>query len=227
MKKLALLLVFLAVCLFGRFLPVTAQSSDRVCPEGDSKYEWNGEIWRLVYGSDYGVSGDAQTVTWTPFVGTVCLKKSTDLVSVDGMVGSATTPDHDWSHLVLTLSLVTPTPTPTTDPTVTPTATATADPTATPTPDPTATPSSDPTVTPTATATADPTATATSESGTGGTSTTSSSNSSSGSSSSTTPQVLGASTLAKTGPFEDALMNLVFTAGSVLSALGIRKRSSR
>ena len=41
---------------------------------------------------------------------------------------------------------------------------------------------------------------------------------------STGGQVLGASTLAGTGTFEDAIMNVIFTLGSVLTAISIRKK---
>ncbi len=51
-----------------------------------------------------------------------------------------------------------------------------------------------------------------------------SNNVSTGSDSGTGGQVLGASTLAGTGVFEDAIMNVVFTLGSIFTALSIRKK---
>lgn len=213
MKKILLAFVFLSVFLVNKLAPAKA-TTDVVCPAGDTKYEWEEISWVLEYGSDYGVSGDARTVSWTPFSGQVCLKKATDLVLVNGMVGSATTPDHDWSHLVMTFSTATPTatPTPTPDPTETPTETPTNEPTSTPTDNPTATPAPSPEDSPSGTDTP------TSESGTGGTTE---------SSTTSTPQILGTSTLAKTGGLEEMIMNLIFASGSILSALGIRKKSSR
>lgn len=104
-----------------------------------------------------------------------------------------------------------PTPSPTTTPEVTPT------PTATPSDDPTPTPTPDPTTTPTETPTSEPTPTPTENSGTGGTT-------ESSDTTSTPPQVLGTSTLAKTGGLEEMIMNLIFATGSILSALGIRKK---
>lgn len=214
MKKVFLALAFLTIFLVNKLAPAKAVT-DVVCPAGNTKYEWNETSWVLEYGTDYGVSGDAQTVSWTPFSGQVCLKKATILVYVDGLTGSATTTDHDWSHLVMTFSTSTATPTPTAtstpDPTETPIETPTNEPTSTPTDNPTATPTPSPEDSPSGTDTP------TSESGTGGTTE---------SSTTSTPQILGTSTLAKTGGFEEVLMNLVFASGSILSALGIRRKSS-
>lgn len=118
-----------------------------------------------------------------------------------------------------------PAATPTDEPTTAPTATPTDEPTPTPT-DPGETPSPTPTPTPTATPTDEPTATPTatpaptdSNSGTGG----SSSNSNSGSTSTTQGQVLGATTLAATGSFEENLYSLSFVAGLIFLGLGIMK----
>ena len=114
----------------------------------------------------------------------------------------------------------TPTPTPTPTPTATPTATPTEEPSPTPT-DPGETES--PTPTPTPTGTAQPTATPTpTDSGTGGGSTTTS-NSNESSNSSVQGQVLGATTLAATGSFEESLYSLSFVTGLIFLGLGIMK----
>lgn len=118
------------------------------------------------------------------------------------------------------------TPTPTPFATYTPIATATAtnnpcndcnDPTATPvvTATPTATPTSTPVVTSTPTVTATPnnesstTTSTNTDSGTGG------------------GQVLGTSTMAATGTFEDSVFYSLFTLGSLLISLGIMKNGKK
>ncbi len=103
-----------------------------------------------------------------------------------------------------------PSVTPTTQPTTAPTAVPTVTPTAAPTATPTQQPTNAPTATPTPTQ---------SQGSTGGSSNPSSGGSSSSSQPSSGGQVLGASTLAGTGTFEDTVFNFILVVG--IAALGI------
>lgn len=137
---------------------------------------------------------------------------------------STATPTNQPTFTPTSTPFATYTPTATATTTATATATATNkpcndcnDPTATPvvTATPTATPTSTPVVTSTPTATATPN---------NGSSTTTSTNTDSGTGGG---QVLGTSTMAATGTFEDSVFYSLFTLGSLLISLGIMKNGKK
>lgn len=113
------------------------------------------------------------------------------------------------------------TPTDTSSPTATPTETLTSEATSTPTPtatpEITATPSSTPTPTETTTST-----TTTKNETSQGVSNNSQSNSSTSGTTGTSTQVLGASTMAKTGSFAELSNMIIMTLGGTLSVFGIK-----
>ena len=234
-------LLFLSILFLGVLVSVfviqknteetKAVVGDIVCPAGDVKYE--------VDHADYEYTDNSATVTIIPGVGEDGKNSAswsvssgyeiTDVcIKIGGLGGGSLKNgltqgggpfDYDISHVVITTRAVSPTstPSPTPSPSPTPTATAspTESPTFTPTPTPTPEESESPTPSPTPTPTATSTTTTSEETSTGGDSV-----------STTEGQVLGTTTLAETGTFNQDIFAFIFSLGSLLSAFGIRKFSS-